>query len=243
MRPLKQKTIGLLGGCSNVATGEYYKLLNAKVNERLGDWEIAETLIRGMNFGNVEAFVRSGDWSGLSGYMERGVDALITAGAEVILCVSNTLHKPLESIMAGRQIPFIHIADPTGEAIRAKGLWRVALLGTQPVMQMTYLRDRYQSKFGLDIVVPNPSEQQEIDRIIFDELVKSQISESSRDFYLKIVDRLASEEEAEGVILGCTEIFLLLRQHDRPAFPMFDTTQLHCDAAVDFALQGTRTTP
>ena len=236
-RPLSQKTIGLLGGCSNVATGEYYKILNAEVNARLGGWEIAETLISGMNFGNIEAFVREDNWLQLQLYMEKHIDKLIAGGADVILCVSNTLHKPLETIMEAREVPFIHIADPTGKKIKGRGLTRTILLGTMPVMQLSYLKKRYEDLFGLEIIVPSLDEQKEIDRIIFDELVKFEIKECSRQKYIKIVDRLVREQCAEGVILGCTEIFLLLRQKDLPSLPMFNTTKLHCRAAVDFVLK------
>lgn len=235
-RPLKQKTIGLLGGCSNVATGEYYKFINAEVNARQGGWDIAETLISGMNFGNIEAFVREGDWPSLEHYMRSHVDRLVAGGADVILCVSNTLHKPLEPIMAAGDVPFIHIADPTGQAIQKQGLSKVVLLGTMPVMQLAYLRERYADNFGLEILVPSLDEQKEIDRIIFDELVKFDINEGSRPKYLGIIDRLVRDQGAEGVILGCTEIFLLLRQEDRPNLLMFNTALLHCLAAVDFAL-------
>ena len=235
-RPLMQRTIGLLGGCSNVATGEYYKMLNGEVNSRLGGWEIAETLISGMNFGNVEAYVRNDDWAGLMKYMEKHIDKLIAGGADVILCVSNTLHKPLESIMDEKNVPYIHIADPTGREIRSRGLSRVILLGTMPVMQLSYLKERYEKMFDLEIIVPSLKEQEEIDRIIFDELVKFDIRESSRQRYVEIVDRLVKEQSAEGVILGCTEIFLLLREEDIPGLPMFNTTALHCRAAVNYSL-------
>nr|WP_321461976.1 amino acid racemase [uncultured Cohaesibacter sp.] len=235
-RPLKQKTIGLIGGCSNVATGEYYRFLNDEVNARLGGWEIAETLISGMNFGNIEAFVRAGAWDQLEAYMERHVDRLIAGGADAILCVSNTLHKSLGKIMSGRDTSFIHIADPTGEAIRNRGLEKIILLGTEPVMKQPYLKAHYEEKFGLEIIVPDPDEQRDVDRIIFEELVKFDIRETSRQRYLDIVDRLVREQHADGVILGCTEIFLLLREEDRPELPMFNTTRLHCQAAVDFAL-------
>lgn len=235
-RPLKQKCIGILGGCSNVATMEYYRLLNAEVNRRLGGWEIAETLIAGMNFGNVEAFVREGDWEGLGRYMDGKLAALAAGGADLVVCVSNTLHKPLEALLDRHGLDSIHIADPTGAAIRAAGLDRVALFGTRPVMQMDYLKQRFHDRFGLEIVVPDDGEQAEIDRIIFDELVKSRIEPASKTRYLEIADRLARDAGAQGLILGCTEIFLLIEQADRPDFPMFNTTKLHCQAAVDYAL-------
>ncbi len=235
-RPLKQKTIGVLGGCSNIATGEYYKFLNDEVNSRLGGWEIAETLISGMNFGNIEAFVRQADWEGLQRYMVSHIDRLVAGGADVIICASNTLHASLEPLMASRDVPFIHIADPTGQAIREQGLKKIILLGTRPVMQLAYLKDRFAERFGLEILVPELEEQNAIDRIIFDELVRFDIKDASRQVYLDIVDRIVREQGAEGVILGCTEIFLLLRQEDRPGLPMFNTAWLHCRAAVDFAL-------
>lgn len=238
IRPLKQQTIGLLGGCSNVATGEYYKFLNSTVNDRLGGWEIAETLIAGMNFGNIEAFVRAEDWSGLSSYMDDKVKMLVLGGADLILCVSNTLHRHIEPIVSQYDVPFIHIADPTGAAIQHSGLKRIALFGTRPTMEMDYLKSHYQDKYDLEIVVPNESERTDIDSIIFEELVKFKVSESSRARYLEIADRLVGEEGAEGLILGCTEIFLLLQQEHRPSLPMFNTTQLHCDAAVSFALKS-----
>ncbi|WP_246212517.1 aspartate/glutamate racemase family protein [Marivivens donghaensis] len=129
-RPISLKTIGILGGSSNVATMEYYRFLNDGVNARLGGWEIAETLIVGMNFGNIEAMVREGDWDGLTRYMTGKVEALIAGGADMILGVSNTLHKPLEPIMTGKSIPLLHIATPTGEAMQQAGIKRAALFGT-----------------------------------------------------------------------------------------------------------------
>ena len=235
-RPLKQKTIGLLGGCSNVATGEYYKFLNSAVNDKLGGWDIAETLIAGMNFGNIEAFIRSENWNGLSLYMDNKVKMLALGGADVIVCVSNTLHRYLEPIVRKYDLPFIHIADPTGKAIEQAGLKRIALFGTRPVMEMDYLTSHYRDNYGLEIVVPNESERIDIDRIIFEELVKFKVSETSRARYLEIADRLVLEESAEGLILGCTEIFILLQQELRPNLPMFNTTKLHCEAAVAVAL-------
>ena len=236
-RPLRQKTIGLLGGSSNVATVEYYRFLNEAVNRRLGGWEIAETLIAGMNFGNIEDLLRRGDWDGLGAYMQGKVDALVAGGADVVLCVSNTLHRPLERLMADAPIPMIHIADPTGAAIVERGLKKVALFGTRPVMQLDYLKKRYLERYGIAAIAPTDSEQQEIDRIIFDELVKDKLRAESRARYLEIAERMRLESGAEGLILGCTEIFLLIDQHHMPQFPMFNTAKLHCDAAVKFALQ------
>lgn len=235
-RPLKQKTIGLLGGCSNIATGEYYRFLNTAVNEKLGGWEIAETLIAGMNFGNIEAFIRNDDWDGLSDYMQVKIDSLVAGGADVILCVSNTLHKPLEDLMSTAPIPFIHIADPTGEAIQAQGLSKVAIFGTRPVMQMGYLKERFLSRFGVEAIAPTEKEQDDIDRIIFNELVKGKLTKESKSRYIEIAERMRQDDGAQGLILGCTEIFLLIDQQDLLKLPMFNTAKLHCDAAVVFSL-------
>lgn len=231
-RPLIQKTIGILGGASNVATEQYYRLINEHANARLGGWDIAETLIAGMNFGNIEYFVRKAQWESLQDYVAERLERLVAAKVDLLICASNTLHRFLPPLVAQHSLPFLHIADPTAEAIKARGLSRVALFGTAPVMRMEYMRERYEKEFGLEVVVPNEQEIAEIDRIIFDELVKKQIRPESKTRYLQIAQRLVHEQGAQGLILGCTEIVLLIDQPDCPDFPMFDTTALHCAAAV-----------
>lgn len=235
-RPLQQQTIGLLGGCSDVATGYYYRFLNEAANRRLGGWDIAETLIVGMNFGNIEAMVRQDDWLALEEYLRGKVDQLIAGGADMLICASNTLHRPLKPVLRERDIPFIHIADPTGTAIRAQGLRHVALIGTQPVMKQPDLRSHFEHEYGLDISVPMEDEIADIDRIIFDELVKGNFRPASKARYLEIIERLRREDGAQGVILGCTEIFLMIEQQDLPGFPVFNTALLHCEAAIEAAL-------
>ena len=232
-RPMVQKKIGILGGASNVATVEYYKMLNAGANSQLGGWDIAETLIAGMNFGNIEALVRAGDWAQLTTYMSGHVNSLIAGGADLLVCVSNTLHECFTDIMATHATPWIHIADPTGAAIRERDIGRVALFGTRPVMELEHLRQRYDQQFGIEVVAPNESEKEEIDRIIFEELVKDVVDSSSKDRYLAILDDMIERDEVEGLIMGCTEIFLLLEPADRPNLPMFNTTRLHCQAVLD----------
>ncbi|MBK3733117.1 amino acid racemase [Azospirillum brasilense] len=234
-RPLPQKTIGVLGGMSNQATAEYYRLLNEGLNARFGGWDNGEIVIVSVNFGNIEHFVRRNEWDAARRYLSGKVDALERAGADVILCVSNTMHRVVEPIMADRATPFIHIADPTGAAMRAAGLSRVALLGTMATMLSEDLRRRYEERFGVEIMVPSDPDKATVDRIIFDELVRRDLRPESKAQYLEIIDRMA-EDGAQGVILGCTEIFLLVDQADRPGFPMFNTTALHTDAAVAFAL-------
>jgi aspartate racemase len=236
MRPLKQKTIGILGGSSNVATAAYYAALNAAANRRLGGWDIAETLISGMNFGDVEAFVRAEAWDALAACVRAKMLGLRAGGADFVLCVSNTLHRVAAPLAQETGTPFLHIAHPTGAAMQAAGVRRPALFGTAPTMQggptIAYFRDH----FGIDAIVPNPDEIREIDRIIFDELCKDRIEQSSKSTYLAVADRMRREEGCDGLILGCTEIFLLIGQRDRPDLPMFDTMALHCEAAVAIAL-------
>ena len=234
-RPLPQRTIGVLGGMSNQATGEYYRLLNEKLNARLGGWDNGEIVIVSVNFGNIEYFVRNDCWDGARAYLADKVDRLERAGADLVICVSNTMHRVVEPIMAERKTPFIHIADPTGNAIREAGLTRVGLLGTMPVMRSTELHDRYRERFGVEVVVPTPADMAIVDRIIFDELVRGERRPDSKREYLRIVGELR-ERGAEGVILGCTEIFLLISQDDLAGFPVFDTTELHVRAAVEHAM-------
>ena len=175
---------------------------------------------------------------------EAGADLAATCsvagagGAELLICVSNTLHKVADVFTAGLGIPFLHIVDPTAQAVRAAGLRRVGLLGTRTAMAAdSHLSRRYAERFGIEIVVPEAAAQELVDRVIFDELCLGAFRPESKAAYLQIVERLR-ERGAEGVILGCTEIPLLVTQADRPGFPMFDTAALHAEAAVALALEG-----
>lgn len=234
-RPLLQRTIGVLGGMSNQATGEYYRRLNEKLNARLGGWDNGEIVIVSVNFGNIEHFVRNDRWDEAHAYLKSKVDRLERAGADLVICVSNTMHRVVEPIMAERRTPFIHIADPTGAAIREAGLTRVGLLGTMPVMRSAELRERYRKGFGVDVVAPTPADMAIVDRIIFNELVKGVRRADSKREYLRVVCELR-ERGAQGVILGCTEIFMLIAQVDLLGFPVFDTTELHVEAAAEFVV-------
>ena len=229
------KTIGVLGGMSSMATAEYYRMINDGVRRRLGGWNAAEMIISSVNFAVIEHCVRNELWDEAAVYLTSRAQGLERAGADFLLCASNTMHRVSDEFMAGLRIPLLHIVDPTGEAIRARGLTKVGLLGTRPVMASSYLSARYAEKFGVETVVPDADEQVVVDRIIFDELVHGVLEPESKQRYLRIVDRLA-ERGAQGLILGCTEIFLLISQADRPDFSMFDTTTLHVEAAVAMAL-------
>jgi aspartate racemase len=234
-RPTKMKTIGILGGMSNQATSEYYRMINELVNQRLGGWEIGETLIQGLNFGNIEYYVRNGLWNEARTYIEAKAKGAELAGADMLICVSNTMHCVLDNIDSVVSIPFIHISDPTGQAIKNAGLTKVGILGTRPVMQASYIKDRFEKKFGIEVISPNESEQISVDKIIFDELVKGKTSKESKQAYVSVCENLLLKG-AQGIILGCTEIFLLLKPEDLPQAPLFNTTELHAKAAVDLAL-------
>lgn len=234
-RPSKMKTIGILGGMSNQATSEYYRMINELVNQRLGGWEIAETLIQGLNFGNIEYYVRNGLWDEARTYIEDKAIGAQSGGADMLLCVSNTMHCVLDRIDDLVDIPFIHISDPTGQTIKDAGLTKVGILGTKPVMEANYIKDRFKQKFDIEVISPSEDSQVTIDRIIFDELVRRDIKACSRDAYVTICEELV-EQGAQGIILGCTEIFLLLKPEHLPQVPLFNTTELHVKAAVDLAL-------
>ena len=205
------------------------------VNQRLGGWEIAETLIQGVNFGNIEHYVRNGLWAEARSYIEAKAKGAELGGADMLICVSNTMHCVLDNIDNVVNIPFIHISDPTGRAIQHAGLRKVGILGTKPVMEARYIKDRFKQNFNIDVISPNEADQVSVDNIIFDELVRRKITAASKQVYIKVCENLLANG-AQGIILGCTEIFLLLKPEDFPQAPLFNTAELHAQAAVDLAL-------
>jgi aspartate racemase len=229
------KRIGILGGSSDQATIDYYRRLNRAANGWFGGWNTAELIISSMNFAFSADCVRNDRWNDLAAYLSERAVALERAGAEILLCVSNTLHRVSDLFAGAVRIPFLHIVDPTARAIVDAGLKRVALLGTKPVMATDFLKARYVGGFGIDIIVPETQEQDIVDRIIFEELCRGKFTPSSKAIYLEIIDLLHARG-AEGIILGCTEIPLLIAQADRPSLPMFDTTGLHVEAAFRMAV-------
>lgn len=229
------KRIGILGGSSDQSTAEYYRRLNLAVNERLGGWNTAELLVSSMNFALSERWVRTADWDEAAKYLADRARALEAAGADLLICVSNTLHRVADRFTAGLTIPFLHIADPTAAAIKAAGFSRVGLLGTKPVMATDFMKRRYLERFGITAVAPGAADQDLVDRIIFDELCRGRFLPESKARYLAICDALAAEG-CEAIILGCTEIPLLITQADRPGLPMLDTVALHVAATVEHAL-------
>jgi len=229
------KRIGILGGSSDYATVDYYRRFNRAVNARLGGWNTAELIINSMNFAFSADCVCNERWDDVAAYLAERALAVEHAGAEILICVSNTLHRVADVFTTGLSIPFVHIVDPTAAAIQATGLSCVALLGTKPVMKTDFLIRRYADLFGIEAMVPEPEEQDVLDRIIFEELCRGRFTMESKAAYLDVIDRM-KRRGSQGVILGCTEIPLLINQQDRPGFPMFDTAELHVEATVQKAL-------
>ncbi|TQV99377.1 hypothetical protein V2A60_004855 [Cordyceps javanica] len=225
------KTVGIIGGSTDLATAEYYKLINATVREQLGGLHTGEIIINSMDLAKSAHYVHNALWEEGGAYLAGKARSLERAGADFILVVSNTWHRAAPIFMEGVAIPLLHIADPTAAAIKAQALGRVVLLGTRATMGTPYLIEEFRAR-GVEVVVPTEEEQIFIDDVIFQEISFWQFKEESKQRYLEIIDRLVKDEGAQGVILGCTEIPLLVKQEDRPAVPMFDTLTLHAKAAA-----------
>ena len=228
------KVIGLLGGMSWESSALYYQLVNQEVRERLGGTHSAECVMWSFDFHRVEALQAADDWSGAADLLGTTAQRLEQAGAELLVLCTNTMHEVADEISAAITIPLIHIADATADAVRAAGGERVALLGTRYTMERDFYRGRLESRHGLNVVVPDEPDRSEIHRIIYDELVRGIVVDRSRQRYEAIIDRLV-DRGAEGVILGCTEIELLVDPMD-DRWPLFPTTKLHALAAVSVAL-------
>ena len=228
------KTIGLIGGLSWESSIEYYRIINQETQKRLGGVHSARCLLHSFDFGEIEALQAADDWDGAS---ERMVDAarrLQSAGADCIVICSNTMHLMADAVEAAAALPLIHIADATAAPIMAKGLQRVGLLGTSFTMERDFYRGRMSERFGLDVQIPNAAGRAIVHDIIYEELVRGIIRDESRRRYQTLIEGLA-DAGAEAVILGCTEIGLLIKP-EHSALPTFDTTVLHALAAVDWAL-------
>lgn len=228
------KTIGLLGGMSWESSLEYYRIVNELVKERLGGLHSADCLMYSVDFAEIERLQHSDDWPELTRIMIDAGHRLERGGAECLVICTNTMHKMAPEMEAALSIPLIHIADAAGEAIAKQGLTTVALLGTKFTMQGAFYRERLAKKFGLTVMIPDGENQELVHHIIYNELVKGIFSDHSRKIYQQVIADL-QQNGAQGVILGCTEIPLLIKEADSP-IPVFDTTRLHAEAAVTWAL-------
>ncbi len=228
------KTIGLIGGMSWESSLEYYRLLNEGVKARLGGLHSARCIMLSVDFAEIEALQQSGDWDRSAQILAEASASLERAGAECIVLCTNTMHKVAGAMQAAVTIPMIHIADPTAERICRAGYRRIGLLGTRFTMEEDFYKQRLVERFGLDVLIPNPEQRDCIHRVIYGELVLGVISDDSRREYIAIIADLV-EQGAQAIILGCTEIGLLVKPEDSTV-PLFDTTSIHAEAAVDFAL-------
>jgi aspartate racemase len=228
------KTIGLIGGMSWESSAQYYRIINQEVRARLGGVHSAESLMFSVDFGEVERLQHEGDWPALTGQMIDAAQRLERGGAKLFLICTNTMHLMADEVAARVSIPLLHIADPTAEAIKAAGLSRVGLLGTAFTMEKDFYKGRLATRHGLDVIVPEEADRRLVHHVIYRELVAGEVREASRAAYRDVIGRLVARG-AEAVILGCTEIMLLIGQEDSPV-PLFDTTRLHALAAVDQAL-------
>ena len=228
------KTIGLIGGMSWESTAHYYRLLNEAVKARLGGLHSAKCLLASVDFAEIEPLQRAGRWDEAGAILNRAALGLERAGADLLLICANTMHKVAEQTLRGVRIPLIHIADATAARVRAAGVRRVALLGTRYVMEQDFYRQRLADRYGLEVLVPGPADRTEVNRVIFEELCLGRTEPASKARYVAIMEALV-RDGAEGVIAGCTEITMLVQQSDVSA-PLFDTTEIHALAAVEFAL-------
>jgi aspartate racemase len=228
------RTIGLIGGMSWESSAEYYRLINEAVKVRLGGLHSARSVLLTVDFAEIEAMQAAGRWDEAGAVLAESARNLERAGADCLVLCTNTMHRVADAITAAVAIPFIHIADATASAIEAQGLRRVGLLGTRFTMEEAFYRGRLADQHGLEVLVPEADDRVIVNRVIYEELCLGAIREESRAQYRAIMNRLV-ERGAEGIILGCTEITLLVTQADN-AVPLFDTARLHALAAVDFAL-------
>jgi aspartate racemase len=235
------KTIGIIGGISWESSIEYYRLMNEMVNEELGGLHSAKILMYSIEFGDFskeERIAEKGNWDIINDTMIDAAQRLKNGGADFIVIASNTMNSRADLIQEKVHIPVLSIIDATGEKVNESGIKTVALLGTNYTMEQSFYKDRLEKKYGLNVVIPNATEREYINSVIFDELCAGKLFDRSRAGYIRIINRLTDEEGAQGVILGCTEIPLLIKQKD-VRVPVFDTTYIHSEAAVKYALSGT----
>jgi aspartate racemase len=228
------KTIGLIGGMSWESTLEYYRIINETVKTKLGGLHSAKCILYSVDFAEIELLQRQGKWSEMAFILTAAAQQVEGAGAEVIVICTNTMHKVADDIQAHISIPLLHIADATARQVKAAGIHKIGLLGTRYTMGEDFYISRLIKKYGLDVIIPDAPERETVHRVIFDELVVGDIRQTSKDQYLKIIAHLI-DQGAQGIILGCTEIGMLIHPEDCRV-PLFDTTCIHAEAAAEFAL-------
>ncbi|GAA3965663.1 aspartate/glutamate racemase family protein [Allohahella marinimesophila] len=227
------KTIGLIGGMSWESTQTYYRLLNQKVRDELGGLHSAKLVLYSVDFAEIEALQHQGDWDATAEILGLAGRAVESAGAEFVVLCTNTMHKVASQIEQAMGIQLLHIADATASALQKNDITKVGLLGTKFTMEQAFYRDRLQAH-GIEVIVPDDAQRELVHSVIYNELCRGDINADSRTAYLEVVASLA-DRGAQGVILGCTEIGLLIQSSDTDV-PLYDTTEIHAEQAVQFAL-------
>jgi len=230
------KTIGLLGGMSWESSMVYYKIVNEKVKEILGGHHSCECIMYSVDFDTIKTLQHKGDWDELTRIMISAAQKIEKGGAQMLTICTNTMHKMYNEVQNSISIPVLHIADATAEAIKEKNLHTIALLGTRFTMEHDFYKGRLTDKHGINVLVPEGKDLETVHNIIYNELVLGVIKNESREAYKKIIEKLA-KKGAQGVILGCTEIPLLIQQND-VSIPVFDTTTIHAEKTVKFAVKS-----
>lgn len=228
------KTIGMLGGMSWESTSTYYRALNEGIKGELGGLHSAKIVLYSVDFEEIEVLQHAGDWDATARILADAAGKVEKAGADFLLICTNTMHKVANQVEKAVDIPLLHLADATGKRLRDQGVKRVGLLGTRFTMEQDFYKQRLTEGFGLEVTIPGNDDIELVHRIIYEELCLGRIEEDSRKCYLEIIDKL-EQRGAEAVILGCTEIALLVHQ-EHCSLPLFDTTTIHCEEAVAYAL-------
>lgn len=233
---IPHKIIGLIGGLSWESSAEYYRIINQRARARLGGLHSARCLMWSFDFAEIEALQQAGRWDDATGLMVGAAQRLQRGGADLVLICSNTMHRMATEVEAAIDIPLLHIADPTALRIKADGFHRVGLLGTAYTMEQDFYKGRLAAHHGLDVLIPDAADREIVHRVIYQELVQGRVETRSRIAYRAIIQRLV-DAGAEAIILGCTEIMLLVGPEDSPV-PLYDTTTLHALAAFDLACRA-----
>ncbi len=228
------KTIGLIGGMSWESSIEYYRIINQMVREKLGGTHSAKSVMVSVDFAEIELLQHEGRWQEATTMLVKTARDLEAAGADFVVLCTNTMHKMADAIIENTHIPFLHIADATAEKVKAEGITKIGLLGTRFTMEEDFYKSRLIDKYGLDVLIPEKEDRMYIHQVIYDELVKGKVLPESKRGFIAIIFKLISQG-VQGIILGCTEIGLLVAEKDCP-IPIFDTTRIHAEAAVDFSL-------
>lgn len=228
------KTLGLLGGMSWQSTALYYQLLNQGVSQKLGGLHSAKILLHSVDFHEIEQLQSAGDWDACADILAKAASGLEQAGADIMMIGTNTMHMVADTVQDAIDIPLLHIADATAEKLKMDGVGRVALLGTAFTMEQAFYKNRLTERYGIDVIIPGSEDRALIHRVIYDELCVGKINNQSREAYLAIIEK-CKNQSAEAVILGCTEITLLISQ-DESTLPVYDTTAIHAGKAVELAV-------